>query len=568
MFKRFIQKLKNLFQNPFKSAFSGALKKFKLKRQKDILKLPAPDATTDQVVPKQYQKHPCNDYMDLKMTFRDIGRMNAIIETLGRDFLTAMPEGAYKSRLGQIAFLYRRMHEDLANKSVADKIELAHTHQGKNAKDWDEWDNANLFEMETMYRHHCQVDADLMEKRASLAYEGRRRHRDVYKNNDWQSAQGFLQEMIDLQREIAESKCLVDNDHHAEAPYQALMREYIPGARLDDVDALFLDMDKGIKKILPKIISQQNEQEPPEPLSGVYESDLQLWLNKSLLKLLGFDFERGGLYETGHNPVEGGTPDDTRLVIKTSQTNDFLNSMKSALHEGGHGIYIQGLPRTEWRYQPVGQDLGAAVHESQALLVEMILGRTPEFFDYISPRVEGLFQKFGDPAIRAENLYKLKTYVELGSDRKKADEVTYFYHMQLRTKLERQLISGKLKVKDLPDAWNAESKKTLGVEPKTYSEGCLQDVHWFVGKFGYFPSYTMGHAMAAQFFQAMKRDIQNIPQLMEKGDFAPIHQWLGEKIHAKGRLQRTDILLEEVTGAQLSADALMGHFEERYLKAA
>jgi len=564
MIKSLLQKLRYLVRNPFKAV----LKSFNPQRKRGLLKLPAPEDGVDQAVPKQYQQHPCPNYMNLKMTFRDIGRMNAIIEALGRDFLTAMPEGAYKSRLGQISFLYRRMHEDLANKDVARKIEQAHAHQRKSPCDWDEWDNANLFEMETMYRHHCQVDADLMEKRASLSYEGRRRHRDVYKDNDWNSAKGFLQEMIDLQREIAESKCLLDNDHHAEEPYQALMREYIPGARIDDVDALFKDLDARIGKLLPKIVKNQSNQEKPRPLEGEYESSHQLWLNKSLLGGLGFDFERGGLYETGHNPVEGGTPDDTRLVIKTSQTHDFLNSMKSTLHEGGHGIYIQGLPRTEWRYQPVGQDLGAAVHESQALLIEMILGRMPEFFEYLSPRVEGLFQKLGDKNISAENLYKLKTYVELGSDRKKADEVTYFYHMQLRTKLERQLISGKLKVKDLPDAWNAESKKTLGVEPKTYSEGCLQDVHWFVGKFGYFPSYTMGHAMAAQFYQAMKRDIQNIPELMSRGDFAPVHQWLGAKIHAKGRLQRTDILLEEVTGARLSGDALMAHLEERYLKAA
>lgn len=561
MIKNFIDTLLSWVTNPFKKA----LKTFNVKRKKDLLKLPAPEPVVDQEVPKQYEKHACPNYMNLKMSFRDIGRMNAIIEALGRDFLTAMPEGAYISRLGQISFLYRRMHEDLANESVAENIELAHQHQQKNPDKWDEWDDANLFEMETMYRHHCQVDAELMERRAKLAYEGRRQHREVFRNNDWESAKGFLQKTIDLQREIAESKCLVDNEHATEAPYQALMREYIPGARLEEVDELFGQLDKRIDKLLPQIIEKQSLADKPEPLDGVYESQLQLWLNKSLLKILGFDFNRGGLYETGHNPVEGGTPDDTRLVIKTSETHNFLDSMKSTLHEGGHGLYIQGLPRTQWRYQPVGQDLGAAVHESQALLVEMILGRMPEFFEYISPRAEGLFQKFGDPKISAQNLYNLKTQVEKGLDRKKADEVSYFYHIQLRMKLERQLISGKLKVKDLPDAWNAEMKAKFGVEPKTYSDGCLQDVHWFVGKFGYFPSYTMGQVMAAQIFQAMKRDVQNIPELVQTGNFAPVTSWLNEKIHAKGRLQRTDILIEEVTGSKLSSDALISHFEDRYL---
>lgn len=534
--------------------------------KKPLLKLPAPEPLQDQEVPKQYAPHASADYMALKMRFRDIGRMNAIIETLGRDFLTAMPEGAYKSRLGQISFLARRMHEDLANEQVATLIEQAQSHQTSAPQDWDEWDNANLFEMETMYRHHCQVDADLMERRAELSYEGRRRHRDVLKNNDWDSAQGFLQEMIDLQREIAESKCLTDNDHKTDSLYQALMREYMPGARLAEVDALFDEYDKSLKNLLPQIIEHQKNQPPPQALEGPFPSQLQLWLNKSLLKVIGFDFNRGGLYETGHNPVEGGTPDDTRLVIKTSNDGNFMESMKSALHEGGHGLYIQGLPRTQWRYQPVGQDLGAGVQESQALLIEMILGRTPEFFNYLSPRIEGLFQKFGDKAMSAENLYHIKTRVKPTIDRKSADEVTYFYHIKMRMKLERDLITGALKVKDLPEAWNAEVKKFTGKTPATHAEGCLQDVHWFVGKFGYFPSYSLGHMMAAQMHEAMARDIQNIPALIGAGQFAPIRNWLDKNIYAKGRLQRTDKLLLDVTGQKLSPRPLIRHLEGRYLK--
>lgn len=530
-----------------------------------LLKLPSPRIDLEKPLSKQYEDHPCPSYMDLKMRFRDIGRMNAVIETLGRDFLTAMPQGAYKSRLGQISFLYRRMHEDLANQDVARMIETAHAHERKSPQDWDDWDSANLREMEIMYRHHCQVDPALMERRASLSYEGRRRHRDVLRANDWEQARGFLQEMIDLQRQIAETKCLRDNEHETDAAYQAMMREYIPGARLTDIDYLFGRVEDKLRELLPRILEKQGKEKAPIPLKGPFPANLQMWLDRSLLKVLGFDFERGGLYETGHNPVEGGTPDDTRLVIKAVDEKDFTESMKSALHEGGHGLYIQGLPRDIWRYQPVGQDLGATVHESQALLIEMILGRMPEFYNYLAPRVEGLFQKFGDPAMTAENLYRLKTRVKPGPDRKHADEVTYFFHIRLRTNLERELISGRLQVKDLPDAWNAGMKDLLGVEPKTYAEGCLQDVHWFVGKFGYFPAYTLGHMMATQVHERMKRDIQNIPERIGSGDFAPVRDWLNDRIHCKGRLMRTDELLEDVTGAKLGPGALLNHLEERYL---
>lgn len=559
----FINNIKGWFSvRKIRNWFSGLTG---LGGRQDLLKLPAPAVPEEGVKTKQYEDHPSQAYMGLKMRFRDIGRFNAVVETLGRDFLTAMPEGAYKSRLGQIAFLYRRMHEELASHDVANLIEEAHAHEKKNSKDWDEWDSANLREMEVMYRHHCQVDPNLMEKRARLAYEGRRRHRDVLRNNDWAEAKGFLQEMIDLQRQIAESKCLADNEHDTDAAYQSLLREYIPGARVEDIDYLFGRLEDKLRTMVHKVVEAQAGEPDPLPLNGPYPAKLQMWLNRSLLKVLGFDFERGGLYETGHNPVEGGTPDDTRLVIKCADTDNFLDSMKSALHEGGHGLYIQGLPRDVWRYQPVGQDMGAAVHESQALLVEMILGRMPEFFQYLAPRVEGLFQKFSDPAMSPENLYRLKTRVKPGPDRKHADELTYFFHIQLRTKLEKELISGRLEVKDLPDAWNAGIKDLLDVEPKTHAEGCLQDVHWFVGKFGYFPSYTLGHMMAAQINDRMKRDLQNIPELISTGDFAPIRHWLNDKVHRKGRLMRTNELLEEVTGAQLGPGALLGHLESRYL---
>lgn len=517
---------------------------------------------------KQSKAHSCPNYMQLKMRFRDVGRMNGIVEALGRDFLTAMPEGAYKSRLGQIAFLSRRMHEDLSSANMSALIEKAHTHEKTCPEEWDQWDSANLHEMETMYRHHCRVNPDLMERRAHMAYEGRRRHRQVLKDNDWPSAQKFLQEMIDLQRQIAESKCLVDNDHKTDATYQSLLREFMPGVRLDEIDRLFLQMEEKLDHLVPKILEKQANEPAPLPLEGPFDPTLQLWLNQSLLKVLGFDFQRGGLYVTGHNPVEGGTPDDTRLVIKTSDTSNFMESMKSTLHEGGHGIYIQGLPRTQWRYQPVGQDLGAAVQESQALLIEMIFGRTPEFFQYLSPRVEGLFQKFGDEAMSAHNLYMLKTRVEKGVDRKHADEVTYFYHIKMRMKLERDLIAGRLSVADLPDAWAAEVKKFTGKEPESNAEGCLQDVHWFVGKFGYFPAYTLGHMMAAQLHTQMKRDIQNIPELLQTGQFAPILKWLNTHIHEKGRLMRTEVLLKDVTGSALSVNPLIQHFEDRYLSAA
>ncbi len=534
-------------------------------RKEEPLRLPAPFTPDEDADTKQYEAHPSSAYMMLKMIFRDIGRYNAVIETLGRDFLTAMPKGAYKSRLGQIGFLHRRRHEEVANPQVAAFIEEAHAHEKSSPESWDEWDHANLREIEILYRHHCQVDPELIERRARLGYEGRRVHRDVMRNNDWDTARPFLEDMIDLTRRIAESKCLRDNEHDTESPYQALMREYIPGFRIADIETLFGQMTKKLDDLLPQILDKQAKEDAPIPLKGPFPETQQMWLNETLLRAIGFDFSRGGLYETGFNPVEGGTPEDTHLVIKSVNESNFLISMKSTLHEGGHGLYVQGLPRDVWRYQPVGHDMGNAWHESQALMIEMILGRRREFFEYLAPRVEGLFQKFGDPSMSAENLYKLKTRVRKTADRKTADEVTYFHHINLRFELERKLFSGALEVKDLPEAWDAQMDKTFGDMPESSCMGCLQDVHWFVGKFGYFPSYALGHMIAAQLYTVMRKDIQNIPELLSEGNLIPVRDWLNHKVHKQGRLRRPGALIEEITGGPLTPAPLLAHFEERYL---
>jgi carboxypeptidase Taq len=530
-------------------------------RQQPPQKMPNSDLEFAEDI-RQDQLHACKSYTELKVRFRDLGRMNAIIETLGRDFLTAMPQGAYQSRLGQMAFLYRRMHEDLTADDVQGWLDDAREHQYAKPGEWDKWDMANLREMANMYLMFSHVDPELMERKARLSFEGRGRHKLLKETGDWEQAKGFLSEQIELHREIADARCEVTGE---ESHYQMLMQEFMPGMTVFEVERLFYAHEKALKDLLPEILEKQKNEPQPIPLQAEYESEAQMWLNRSLLEVLGFDFERGGLYETGHNPVEGGTVDDTRLVISNVDESNFMDSMKSALHEGGHGLYIQGLPRQQWRYQPVGMDLGAAMHESQALLIEMIIGRLPEFFEFLSPRLEGLFHGINSPALSPENLFALKTRVQPGVDRKKADEVTYFHHVVLRYRLERDLIEKDLDIADLPEAWVEGIHSTLGVLPENHLDGCLQDVHWFVGKFGYFPSYALGHMMAAQLFNALRKDIPGMKRQIAEGEFGEIKQWLINNIYSKGRLMSLSDTLEEATGKPLEAKYLEKHLRKRYL---
>lgn len=512
--------------------------------------------------PRQEENHPCPAYMSLKERFRDIGRLAAIGETLGRDFLTMMPQGGQESRLGQIAFLFRRMHEDLTHAKIAQLLDEARAHEYVHPTEWDKWDRANLREMEAVYTRHCLIGGELMEQKARLEYIGRERHQRLLRDGAWDEAKDFLQQQIDLNKRIAEAQ---QNATGQSSAYEVLMQNYLPGMTLTQVETLFSDYKAALDQMMPDILKKQDSLAPPLPLTGHYPADAQMWLNRSLLHTIHFDFDRGGLYETGHNPVEGGTPDDTRLVIKGANEADFLMSMKSALHEGGHGIYIQGLPRKTWRYQPVGQDLGAAIHESQALIIDMLIGRSAAFFDYLAPRVEGLFHTLGNPELSAQNLYRLRTHVKPTMLRRHADEVTYFNHVLMRFNLEKQMFDGTLSIADLPDAWSAQMKDLIGIAPENPRDGILQDVHWFVSKFGYFPSYAVGHMIAAQLYEVMDQQLGGIEDLIRHGQMEAIKLWLNGHVHEQGRLLSANDLVHKVTGRSPNHEALVRHIRKRYL---
>ena len=511
---------------------------------------------------RQEEAHPCRAYTTLKSKFRDIGRLDAIVEILGRDFLTAMPEGAYHSRLNQIAYLARRIHEDIISEETRDALDEALNHSGTCKDEWDDWDYANLEHMHGVIAEHCLISQDVMEHKARVANEGRRVHREALLDNDWETARGHLKEVVAVERELARHKMEAKG---ADSLYDAMVRENCSGFTLQQLETWFDHLEGELKKLLPKILERQEGRTPPMSLDAHYPVDNQMWLNRTMIELFGFDFERGGLYQTGHNPVEGGTPDDTRLVIKSVDTRNFMDSLKSALHEAGHGLYIQGLPRTTWRYQPVAKELGSAVHESQALLIEMMIGRTFEFYEFLAPRLEGLFNAMRDPSLSAENLYKRKTWVKPTPDRKRADEVTYFFHVLVRFRLEKSLINGDIDVDDIPEAWTEMLHDLLGVLPQNHTESILQDVHWYVGKFGYFPAYVVGHMLAAQLYETMQTDIPKLFTRIQRGDFKPITRWLNKNIHEKGRTKSPEALFYEVTGAEISPDFLIAHLESRYL---
>ena len=277
--------------------------------------------------------------------------------------------------------------------------------------------------------------------------------------------------------------------------------------------------------------------------------------------LAGFDTNHGRL-DVSHHPFTGGVPDDVRITTRY-RDDDFSESVMAVLHETGHALYERGLPAA-WRHQPVGESAGMSVHESQSLLIEMQVSRGPEFLSFAAPLIREMLDGSG-PGWESENIVRLYNHVERSLIRVDADEVTYPAHVMVRYPIEKALIEGSLEVAGIPAEWTRAMKEGLGLTPPDDRDGCLQDIHWFAGEFGYFPTYTLGALAAAQFFAAAKRAEPGIGTGISQGSFAPLLGWLRDNVHSLGARYARDDLLVRATGEPLGTTAFKNHLEARYL---
>jgi carboxypeptidase Taq len=280
-----------------------------------------------------------------------------------------------------------------------------------------------------------------------------------------------------------------------------------------------------------------------------------------LMERIGFDFAHGRLDISAH-PFCGGTPEDVRITTRYNE-DDFARALMGVLHETGHALYQRGLP-VDWRLQPVGRARGMAMHESQSLLLEMQVCRSRAFLTYAAPIIREAFGGDG-PEWEVDALYRRQIRVRRGFIRVDADEVTYPAHVILRYRLERAMLAGDLDPAELPGAWAAAMREMLGVAPDNDREGCLQDIHWYDGNWGYFPTYTLGALIAAQLFEAARRAVPGLMQAIAKGEFAPLLGWAREQVHSKGSLMSTAALVESASGRPLGTASFERHLRDRYL---
>lgn len=492
-------------------------------------------------------------YRRLETLFRRLGALGEAASILHWDASTMMPTGSADARGEQLAALDSVRHELLSAPETADLLQAA----ADEADTLDDWQAANLREMRRTWVHETALDGALVEARTKAAITCEVIWREAREKSDYAAVLPTLGEIVRLTRDAASAKAAMLDL----APYDALMDQFSPGVRAAEVDRIFAQLAPVLPGMIEGALVRQGASPQPVWPKGPFPAAAQRAVGTQLMELLGFDFNAGRL-DISQHPFSGGTPDDLRITTRYDE-DDFTRGLMGILHETGHALYERGLPR-EWRRQPVGEARGMDVHESQSLLIEMQVCRSPEFLVYAAPHLKAAFGG-ADSVWSVENLTRIYTRVSRSLIRVDADELTYPLHVILRYRLERAIISGDLSLADLPGAWNDGMRELVGVAPQSDREGCLQDIHWFSGAFGYFPSYTLGAMAAAQMYSAARQADPNIPAAIATGDFKPLYAWLGAKIHRQGCRYDTPELIAHATGAPLSVDAFLTHLERRYL---
>lgn len=492
-------------------------------------------------------------YAELSGRFRKIGLFSDISSMLGWDTAVMMPPAAAETRGEQQAALDVLVHERLTEPRLGDLLEDALRDNSLDA-----WQRANIEEMRRARLHATAVPADLVEAASRTALECEMLWREARPANDFARVLPKLSELLALTRQTAEAKAAA----FGTSLYDALLDQYEPGGTSAEIDVLFAELAGFLPGLIAGALEAQGRRPAPIPFDGPFPIAAQEALGRRFMAALGFDFAQGRL-DVSHHPFCGGNPTDVRITTRYSE-DDFGRALMGVLHETGHALYELGLP-AEWRHQPVGSARGMSLHESQSLLFEMQACRSRDFAEFAAPLVRAAFGKEG-PAWSAENFNRHQTRVARSLIRVDADEVTYPAHVVLRYRLERALIAGDLALADLPGAWRDGMVELVGIAPPDDRDGCMQDIHWYSGAFGYFPTYTMGAMTAAQLFRAALDANPEIPENLRRGDFSPLLGWLRRNVHGVASSRSARDILIAATGKPLGTEAFRRHLERRYLQ--
>ena len=376
---------------------------------------------------------------------------------------------------------------------------------------------------------------------------------EARKANDFSIFAKDLARLIELKKQEAD---MLGYEHH---PYNALLDDHDKGANVQLLDGVFNSIKKPLKDLLDKI-----QQQPPADDSFLhqhFDKDKQWQFGLQVIKELGYDMEAGRQDISEHPFTVNFNSQDVRITTRIDE-NDLSNMVWSCIHEAGHALYEQGLPLSEYGL-PLGEPASYTIHESQSRLWENHVGRCRAFCERWMPVLKQCFpQQLGN--VSADQFYKGINKVQPSLIRTEADELTYHFHIMIRYELEKLLIEGNMGVNDIPVYWNDHYNQFLGVKVPNDKQGCLQDVHWSHGSFGYFPTYSLGSFYAAQFYSVANQAIPALNRQIEQGNTNDLLQWLRNQVHSKGRRLTSEQLCKDICAETLNIEYFIGYLLGKY----
>jgi carboxypeptidase Taq len=478
--------------------------------------------------------------------FEDVTRAASILEW---DQETYLPKEGASARGNHIATLAGLAHERIKSKKFRRALREAERCRGLTSKE-----KAMVREARREHRRASKIPGELVLEVAKAESMGLEAWKEAYKTNRWQRFANQLAVLVRLKRRVA------DAIGYKKVPYDALLDVYEPGATVEQLDPLLGEVKEATIPLVQKIVKARRRPDR-RILTRRFAPQKQLDFGRMVLESIGFDFARGRIDLSTHPFCTGFDPSDVRLTTRI-QERDLRACLFGLIHEGGHGLYEQGID-TKLVRTPLGHPVSLGIHESQSRFWENVVGRGRPFWRHFLPRLRRVFPE-QLKGVRFDDFFFAINEVTPSFIRVEADEVTYNLHVILRYEIEKGLLEGSIRPGNLPKVWNAKMKELLGITPRRDSEGVLQDIHWAMGLFGYFPTYTLGNLYSAQLYDRAQREIPDLEGNVAAGNLIPVRDWLRKKIHRPGRIYSASELIRRASGRAPSTEPFVQYLSNKY----
>jgi carboxypeptidase Taq len=490
---------------------------------------------------------------DVLTHYRKASLLSSVQALAGWDMETYMPRGATDLRGRQLGLLSEIHHREMTRPDfVRAVLESDPSRMSGGAR-------SQMIRLQDEVRIAQAHSPDFISRREELRVKCQGIWHEAKSKRRFALVAPALTELVEIEREWADrvrSSPALRQKYSGSSLYEVHLDQYEPGQSADAVRGGLHGLGAGLKKLLPRIIERQGKASRKKGSGSrrmAMPTPRQRELCEQVASALGFDFSRGRLDVSAH-PFCGGSPRDVRMTVRHDE-KDFTSALYSLIHETGHALYEQGLPE-ESLDTPCGRAISLGFHESQSRFMENQLGRSDAFIAFIS-------RKTGIPA---EQLAAHLRKVELSHIRTESDEVTYNLHILLRMRIEEDLIEGRLRVNELPERWNADFRELFGIRVPHDALGCLQDIHWYGGAFGYFPTYSIGNLIAAELFARFSGENPKWAQAIRRGSFAGIVEFLRDRVHRRAAFDNSPDSLVKVIGRSMpDPTVFLAYLEERYL---